>query len=406
MEYKEDEEYNFTQAKLAGSVLSWPATGMPSGVYLQNPGMSIWVFIILAKIFRVTSPTELATAVQIFSLLGICLIIPFALKIVDQAERKPWLWAFALAMVNPLAVFYQRKLWPEPFLPFFTMLTLIGWWRREKYAGAFIWGLIGAFLGQIHMSGFFFAAGLFLWTAIFGKHTTMGKTSTRWGMWLLGSAIGALPLIPWAMEVIRHPPSGRMVSGFSEILQLKFWVFWVSNPLGLHLGNPLGLLLGESNLAQLSDFIRYPLLQNGSATYLVGLAHLLVILVGCTVLVMAAKNIFTNLRSSKTTVYNLITGTSSSTNFVQNAALIGFGLLLTLTGVNIRRYYMMIAFPLEYIWLARAVKSHRLLLGTLFLLHVFISTAFVAYIHVNEGAPHGDYGHAYHVVMKNRAKNN
>src|ERR1700733_1046568 len=182
MEYKEDEEYNFTQSQLIGTAQQpWPWYGIPSGVYLVNPGMSIWVFTALAKVFGLHQPTSLAHAVQLFALLGICLVIPFTLRFVADEERRDWLWAYALAMVNPFLILYQRKLWPEPFLPFFTMLTLMGWWKRTQRWGAFLWGFVGAWLGQIHMSGFFFSFALFLWTAVFDRKSSL------WKYWFVGS---------------------------------------------------------------------------------------------------------------------------------------------------------------------------------------------------------------------------
>jgi hypothetical protein len=74
MEYKEDEEYHFNQSQWIGTTTPWPWVGIPSGVYLVNPGMSVWVFATLAKISGAHSPTELATALQIFSILGMSLV--------------------------------------------------------------------------------------------------------------------------------------------------------------------------------------------------------------------------------------------------------------------------------------------------------------------------------------------
>jgi len=410
MEYKEDEEFNFTQTQIVRGFTDWPWVGMPSGVYLQNPGMSIWVFIALAKIFRVTQPTELAHAVQLFSLLGIAMIIPFVLWFVRTEEREPWLWAFVFSLVNPFAILYQRKLWPEPFLPFFTMLVLMGWWRRDRKPGAFVWGFIGAWLGQIHMSGFFFAAGLFLWTLFFDRSTGPPESSRRprWKFWFIGSCLGALPLIPWFLEVLAHPPRGHMVSGISEALQLKYWVFWITDALGLHLGNPLGLLRGQSNFAQISDFIRYPLI-NGQATYLVGLAHIAIV-IGALIIVYRAVRGVPITFAAAGSVKSLFIGQGSPTAFVQSAALWGTWILLTITGVAIRRYYMMVTFPLEFVWLARITLGHgqafsrfpRAVLGIIWTAQLFISANFVGYIHVNEGAVQGDYGPAYHVIMKQR----
>ena len=41
MEYKEDEEYDFLQSQ----VKAWPSIGMPSGVYVPNPGIASGCFV-------------------------------------------------------------------------------------------------------------------------------------------------------------------------------------------------------------------------------------------------------------------------------------------------------------------------------------------------------------------------
>jgi len=413
MEYKEDEEYNFTQSQAIGNTLPWPWFGIPSGVYLVNPGMSIWVFAFLAKMFGIHQPTALANAVQLFAFVGMSLIIPFVLKVVEKEDRKDWLWALALAMVNPFLVFYQRKLWPEPFLPFFTMLTLLGWWRKETRWGAFLWGMVGAWLGQIHMSGFFFSFALFLWTGWIWLRSPRPQTLGYWNFWFLGSVVGALPLIPWLIYVIQHPFGQSMSTGWEEIIQLKYWAFWFTDPLGLHLGNPLGLLRGQSHLSQISDFIRYPIF-GGTPTYLNGLAHFITLVCAAVIFSRACKGLWEEFwihrshMSSK--IWSKILGSSSNTALVQNSALFGCGILLTLTGVMIRRYYMNVTFPLEFIFLVRMAQSQTKwgsrLLATLWVCELFISINFVGYIHVNEGAIQGDYGRAYHLIQKDLIRKN
>ena len=416
MEYKEDEEYNFIQTQLIGNSKPWPWFGISSGVYLVNPGMSIWVFTILAKVFRIHTPTGLAHAVQIFALLGMSLIIPFALKWVSDAkERKIWLWAFALAMVNPFLVLYQRKLWPEPFLPFFTLLTLMGWWKRSEKKWSFTWGLVGAFIGQVHMSGFFFSAALFLWTAFFDPYRRSGgqRQRTNWPAWFLGSVVGTLPLIPWIIYVLKNPVQEKMSAGWNEIVQLKYWAFWLTNPTGLHLGNPLGLLRGPSNWDQISDFVRYPLV-GGHATYLVGVAHLIALFAVLWIWGSGLRGLFSSVvgwtglnkaRSKKTaSVHDQVIGKDSNTAFLQNSAFFGCGILLTLTGVVIRRYYMAVTFPLEFIFLIRMVdpttQLGRRALTALWIAQLAISAGFVGYVHVNQGSTQGDYGEAYHLKQK------
>ena len=299
-------------------------------------------------------------------------------------------------MVNPFAVFYQRKLWPEPFLPFFSMLTLMGWWRRETRSGAATWGLVGAVLGQIHMSGFFYAAALFLFTLLFDTRATP-RRQTRWGAWLVGSLVGSAPLLPWIVYLLAHPTGGRMTTGWSEISQLKFWQFWVTDPLGLVLTNPLGLHRGDSILAQLSDFARYPVLF-GHPTYLCAAAHGVVL----------ASALWILIRRPRLRPRTPLTQTALATA----AALIGFGVLMTLTGVNIRRYYMMVSFPFEFVWLASlalsdaASRRARLALPALWCGELLIAACFVGYVHVHGGAPDGDYGEAYHVQQERHLRRN
>lgn len=402
MEYKEDEEYNFTQSQLIGNSQPWPWYGIPSGVYLVNPGMSIWVFAGLAKLFKIHEPTSLAHAVQLFALFGMSLIIPFVIRFISsEKERETWLWAFLLAMVNPFLILYQRKLWPEPFLPFFTLLTLMGWWKRKDRGGAFIWGLIGSWLGQIHMSGFFFSAAIFLWTVLFDRNRSQNSPAflnhTKWKFWFLGSVLGSLPLIPWFLYVIQHPVGGAISTGWGEAIQLKFWTFWFTDPLGLHLGNPLGILRGNSHWDQISDFVRYPILF-GHATYLTGIAHLAAAVCAIWILGRGASSLWRNRRFWK----EIAIGKESETAFLQNATFWACGILLTLTGVMIRRYYMAVTFPLEFICLIRMAKPHtrvgRVLLTVLWISECTISANFVGYIHVNEGSISGDYGKAFHLI--------
>jgi hypothetical protein len=403
MEYKEDERYNYTLSQTIGTTTPWPAYGIASGVYIVNPGMSIWVFAALAKISGAKTPTELARALQIFSLLGICLLIPFALYwIRDPKDRPAWLWAFCLAMVNPLAILYQRKLWPEPFLPFFSMLFLMGWYKRDKLAGAFTWGLVGAILGQIHMSGFFYAGALFLWTVLWSpKFGSADRRPIRWYAWLLGSALGALPLIPWAIYVLTHPTPAAINPGWGEALQFKYWDFWIGDAFGLHLGNTLGLYIGDSQWEQLSDFIRYPII-SGHAIYLVGIAHLAVI--GCAfwTVFKFAQWFAQECKAGYKKIKRDLIGVESSTEFARNSALLGCGILMTATNVNIRRYYMMVSFPFEQYWISRFAlkRDGKIMLAVLWISQLLISAHFVGYIHVNQGSSKGDYGDAYHVSQQ------
>jgi 4-amino-4-deoxy-L-arabinose transferase-like glycosyltransferase len=243
------------------------------------------------------------------------------------------------------------------------------------------------------MSGFFFAAAIVLWTVLFDRE----RSTVRWRQWFFGSVLGALPLIPWALYALEHPFGQSMSAGWDEILQFKFWAFWFTDPLGLHLGNPLGLLRGLSNWEQISDFVRYPVIY-GQATYLCGLAHLA--LVGCAGAILIRFLLRLDWKNQGRSSW---IGRSSDTAFLQSAGFFGCGILLTLTGVVIRRYYMAVTFPLEFLFWIRMAKpetrwGHRLLF-CLWFAELVVSANFVGYVHVNEGAPLGDYGKAYHRII-------
>ncbi len=130
-------------------------------------------------------PTSLARAVQILAIAAIGVLVWFSYRCVPSGEREPWLWAAAILSVNPLAVLFERKIWPPSVLPIFVSFMLIAWWKRERFWGAFAWGLIGAWIGQIHMGAFFFAGGFAAWALLFDRK------QVAWRGWLAGSFLGA-----------------------------------------------------------------------------------------------------------------------------------------------------------------------------------------------------------------------
>lgn len=119
IEYKEDEKFMFEASQNIGRSQAWPMLGMTSGVGVNNPGMSVWVFVVLARIFHADTPPELAQAVQWLNILGLCVLAFFSFRLLPEAEREPWRWATALASVNPFAVLFKEKSGPNPPSPFF-----------------------------------------------------------------------------------------------------------------------------------------------------------------------------------------------------------------------------------------------------------------------------------------------
>ena len=70
MEWKADEQRMFTWASTIGITEPWPSIGMASGVAVPNPGLSVWLFVPLA---RATSakPLSAAAILQFLNVVGL-----------------------------------------------------------------------------------------------------------------------------------------------------------------------------------------------------------------------------------------------------------------------------------------------------------------------------------------------
>jgi hypothetical protein len=388
IEYKADEAWTFERTQQVGVTEPWPWLGMDSSTQVVNPGLSVWVFLGLSRLGDVDDPTTLARAVQLLNIGALIIVVWFAVRVVAPAEREPWLWGAALGAVNPLAVLFQRKIWPPSIFPIVTMVMLLGWWRRERRWGAFLWGLVGACLGQIHMSGFFFAGGFALWAVLFDRK------GTRWGWWLAGSALGALALLPWLGHILAGSNAHEIIGHhWYHSLEGKFWGRWITEPLGLSVEYALERDFG--------DFLAYPLI-GGHKTYGMMLLHGMILASALLLVVRLLPFLWQN----RTRWREAFLGQGSTTAFTMSAAWWGFGLLLSLAGVSIHRHYLIILFPLTFVWLARAALAHsdrfagavrlgRGLLLALCLAQVLIAIGFLGYVHANQRRLRGDYGTPY-----------
>jgi hypothetical protein len=384
IEYKEDEAWTFARTQQVGVTEPFPWLGMPTSTQCSNPGMSLWVFLGLQKLFAAHDPTALARTVQLLNITAIAILIWFSMRSVPAGEREPWLWAAALALVNPLAVLFQRKIWPPSVLPLLTVLLLACWWHRDRRWRALAWGLLGACVGQIHMAGFFFAAALVAWTLLFSRQRV------AWGSWFVGSSLGAIPLIPWFWYFMTGR-GGQSINHIRlyHILECKFWMRWFTEPFGHTLRYALG--------NDFKDFLRYPL-WHGRATHLVWLLHMLIYAIAGVVLVRAAWEFWQNRRQWAA----WWAGKESSSALLQSAALWGFGILLTFCCLPIHRHYLIVAFPLGFLWLAQLVLARpqgaRLSRSCLLILCVAqfsLSASFLGYVHHNQRIIRGDYGCPY-----------
>jgi hypothetical protein len=382
MEYKGDERWTFDRTQRIPGVDPWPALGMPSSVGLLNPGLSLWVFVVLAGVFRAHDPVALARAVVTCNLAAFALLFVFTQRAFQGLERRAWHWGLALAAVSPTAIALERKIWPPCAFPLFCAFFLVGWLRRDRRWGGALWGFTGALLGQVQMSGFFYAAGFVLWEAALGR-TRIPRRRARWLPWMCGSIVGALPLCPWLLY-LRKQHDYAPSHDFGPALALRAFRNWFSDTLGLGLDYSLG--------NEYWAFLRSPLVWTRDlfpTLYLQGLAFALgLYVIGCAL--AALRRAVRPPRALRT---------QSETAFTLGAAFFAFGILLNFVVVVVQRQYTEVTFPLEWVGVAYLALKHvapsRRVLVALWAVQLCLSVAFLAYIHDNHGAPGGDYGVAY-----------
>jgi hypothetical protein len=393
IEYKYDESFMFQRATSPGNREAFPVVGMASGAGVVNPGLSVWIFIALARLFRVQTPPELARAVQLTNVTALAFAMLCAFVLISRKERREWVWAIALACVNPFAVLFDRKIWAQSLLPLFCTIALIGWFKRGTRGGAFMWGITGAWLGQIHMSGFFFSASMLIWTVLssWTRRDDAERVSVRWRSWAAGSLAGTLTLLPWFAHLLAHGAAPRHQDYVAVLLHNMFglWylILFVTGGLGLGMTYALGA-------SEFATFLTYPVIA-GEPTYLVALAHAVLFVFGVWLLLRGAMSVGARHFDWRETLL----GVEARTQQLLMAGLLGTGILLVAAGFPIHRHYLIVTFPLQWLWVTRQLRSTtrhwNRVLTVVWLSELVISSSFLFYVHVHGGAITGDYGVAF-----------
>jgi len=385
IEYKLDERFTFELVQSAETTGSLPMLGMPSSAGPANPGLSVWVFIGVAKLFPVDDPPALARAVQILSVVGIFALILFIATCVPKSEREAWWWATLLIAVNPMAVVFHRKIWPPSLFPIVIVMFLFAWWYRDRRWGAFLWGMVGVLIGQIHMPGFFFFAAFGLWAFLFDRR------NVRWTWFVPGVIIGLLPMIPWMIAWF----DGTLGSVTKQphwlyFFDASFWRRWVTQSIGFGISHAF-------TSDEWRNFLRYPLIA-GMPTYFVALAHLCMITCGLWILYRASRRLYTDRRSFR----EKYIADQSPTGFTLSAAIWGYGLFIAMTCMSTQRHYLLVLFPLGVLALVRivmanhanAVRWSRAILIVLCVSQALVSASFLRFVH-DQPTMMGEYGVPY-----------
>jgi hypothetical protein len=361
-EWKYDEKWMFDAVqRIARGEAPWPWIGMPSGAGVQNPGASIWPFVALAHVTH-----DPATMTFIIMLLNVCALWGFAFWVQrtwPSRDRELGVWGVALFAVSPLPVLFSRKIWAQDVLPVLVVPWLWGHTTRKHFAGACAWGAFGALLGQVHMSGFFAAAALVLATVI------ADRKGTHWVGWFVGSAIAALPLLPW-IQFLMSPQANRGSTEHS--LSLVFFSDAFLNCWGLHLRYSLG--------KHFVPYLKGPRLF-GFPTLLAAGAHVLLAGLALTGGWLAIRNWRTLPMPAVLRVHAM--------------ALVLCGIAMHAVGVVVYPHYLIVFSPIVHVLAVWSLAPRPRLWCVACGLQLFVTATFLSFIHLNGGAPRGDYGVAY-----------
>src|ERR1035437_8578398 len=327
-----------------------------------NPGLNVWIFTALS--FFCSTPIGMARGVELLNIIALLGMVLFVFKKVNESERKIWLWGLALAAVSPLAVIFSRKIWEQDTIVFFSMLTIVGNAYRTKRGGAFIWGLAGALIGQIHMSGFFYTLGMFVFTIIYDVIT---KTKSRWLWWIIGSIIGGLGLIPWITYIYNHPSPTSLQ--WIHLLQFSFYPYWFIDAHGLNIIYSIRKEFWE--LIKMPYIFHFP-------TYFIFLIHVFLLGVGC----YSLKKIFLYVKNkiiplkTKSSIINYIRNLSLL-EFYLFCILLGLGVFMNFSGIITFQHYLIVGFPFSYLFLSKILFPKKKLLITVIAAQAIITITFL-----------------------------
>ncbi len=386
IEFHGDEQFSFNHVRAVLDGGPWPSLGMTMSIGGPNPGMSVWIFIVLGLITQPETPVQLAQSVQLLNILALGGFFLLAARVVSEKEREGWLWAGALWAVNPLAIVYERKIWPPSTLPIFVVAMLFAWWHRRSVWGSFVFSLVAVLGGQIHPTALFLGAAIFLWTVI-GEWPKQPWRSFNLPALIAGGLVGILPAVNWFTAYYGAGNSLHAVRWPS----LAFYFRWVSEPFGFGADHALGPI-------PFRDFLAWPYWESGS-TWLVLALHVALIALAAATLALATNRA---LRGRHLSVRRLLIGESAGGRLVR-AAFFGFGTILTvltIVGGGLYPHYLIVIAPLMTLWVARLVtfadggilhRRGRLILTAVCLADGLLVLLLFSYIHAI-GDIRGEFG--------------
>lgn len=368
IEFKGDERFMLQQAISVGRTLPWPQAGMPSGVGLKNPPLSIWSCVALSRSFGLETPQSLSLGVAAWNALGLLALSIWAF--IKKPRSLLWILGLSLAWVSPQALLLERQIWAQSLLPGLMAWLWMLWPNRHRRVPALALGLGLGLSGQIHMSGFFLATAVAI--PILVKRTQLGA-------FLAGMALSVLPLIPW-LSYLASPDGNAALHASSSYgalphSVLDFWRHLVQDAFGSGLEYSLG--------AHAQDFF-----QDLRPLHLILRALQVVCVALCT----------WNLRTLPKPRWD-------DAEWILPATTLA-GVLLLIPGTPVYRHYLLITYPAAWLLFGLLIQTasdphpskarHQSVIACLALgialLQSVESAALLEFLEKNRGAPGADFG--------------
>jgi hypothetical protein len=361
MEWKADEVLMYNMAKEAAETGSLPWVGMKSGIGLANAGFSIWPFVLFYKIS--SNPLNMVRMVMWSNVFALLLMWYCASRL--QQGKRVMQFGVLLTGVNVLMVLFSRKIWAQDMMPVFIATMWYLQLQRKTTLVLFLWGAVSALAGQLHMSGFFFAFGLFLGSCI-NRDLSLKKA----GIFVMGFGIGLLPAIPWLQDLFSGAAGSD--ANAANILKFEFFLHAIIDPLGINAQYSLG--------ADLKKFAAF-------GWYLPVLAVITIAALFVYSLVKAIKKKYTR-KDFREMLQQPIA-------FYFFSMVLVPGILLTLSGSPIRSHYLIGAAPFlhagfAWVW----YSAGKRLMWVVVFSQLAITVLFLFFVHQNTRI-NGDYGVPY-----------
>jgi hypothetical protein len=376
-EWKFDQQWMFNSAMETVSSGKWQLLGMPSGGRVNNPALSVWVFNLIG--FVAKTPLAMSIAVMVLNILT---VIGFAFSFKKFSDDKDhlWLWAITLFSVSPLPVLFSRHIWAQNILLPFLLFVFLGHCLRKNFLGALCWGFFGGLIGQIHMSGFFFAFAIFITTAL--RELAVKKKVSHWPAWFLGSLLSLIPMAPWIHYMLTKPSDSGADYMFTlgNLVKFRFLTFNFMDVTGVHLKYSLG--------KHFYDFLK-------DGFYLNGLIYGLL----CGLALFFAFKLAKALPKIKTIVVESFYSESPLV-FYTFCSMFSFGLIFTGTLLKIRPHYLIILYPFSFYFFVLVLRNHKKVLFASVVLQFLLTLNFHFFIERTQDLSRGDYGKTYKLQVK------